>query len=147
MSEVVLWARDDGTVVAWTPTAGLSLADAIASPDVPKDRPHFVADVDDLPVAPIAAWRLSARGVVSVADIPPPPIETSKLRFALELKARGLWPSVKAAIAANEDATLYWDFTDIVRSDNQMLLAMASQLNISAADVRNIIVAAIARHV
>lgn len=76
-----------------------------------------------------------------------PPIETSKLRFALELKARGMWPTIKAAIAANEDASMYWDFTDIVRSDNQMLLAMASQLNISTAQVREIITAAIARQV
>ena len=75
------------------------------------------------------------------------PIETSKLRFALELKARGMWPTIKAAIEANEDASMYWDFTDIVRSDNQMLLAMASQLNISTAQVREIITAAIARQV
>lgn len=76
-----------------------------------------------------------------------PPLETSKLRFALELKARGMWPSVKAAIEANEDASMYWDFTDIVRSDNQMLLAMAGQLNISTAQVREIITDAIARQV
>lgn len=76
-----------------------------------------------------------------------PPLETSKLRFALELKARGMWPVVKAAIAANEDASMYWDFTDIVRSDNQMLLAMADQLAVSAAQVREIITAAAARQV
>lgn len=76
-----------------------------------------------------------------------PPIETTKLRFALELKARGMWPAVKAAIAANEDASMYGDFTDIVRSDNQMLLALAGQMNVSAAEVRAIITAAIARQV
>ena len=76
-----------------------------------------------------------------------PPIETTKLRFALELKARGMWPAVNAAIAANEDATMYWDFTDIVRSDNQMLLALAGQMGVSAAEVRAIITAAIARTV
>lgn len=76
-----------------------------------------------------------------------PPIETTKLCFALELKARGMWPAVKAAIAANEDASMYGDFTDIVRSDNQMLLALAGQMNVSAAEVRAIITAAIARQV
>ena len=76
-----------------------------------------------------------------------PPIETTKLRFALELKARGMWAAVKAAIAADEDASMYWDFTDIVRSDNQMLLALAGQMNVSAAEVRAIITAAIARTV
>lgn len=76
-----------------------------------------------------------------------PPIETTKLRFALELKARGMWPAVKAAIAANEDASMYWDFTDIVRSDNQMLLALAGQMSVSAAEVREIVTAAIARQV
>ena len=58
-----------------------------------------------------------------------------------------MWPAVKAAIAANEDASMYWDFTDIVRSDNQMLLALAGQMNVSAAEVRAIITAAIARTV
>jgi len=88
-----------------------------------------------------------AEVTAELARLATPPIETSKLRFALELKARGLWPTVKAAIEADEDASMYWDFTDIVRSDNQMLLAMASQLNISTTEVRNIITAAIARQV
>jgi len=82
-----------------------------------------------------------------MARLATPPIETTKLRFALELKARGMWPAVNAAIAANEDATMYWDFTDIVRSDNQMLLALAGQMGVSAAEVRAIITAAIARTV
>ena len=41
----------------------------------------------------------------------------------------------------------FGDFTDIVRSDNQMLLALAGQMNVSAAEVRAIITAAIARTV
>lgn len=82
-----------------------------------------------------------------LARLATPPIETSKLRFALELKARGMWPAVKAAISANEDASMYWDFTEIVVSDNQMLLALAGQLNVSAAQVREIVAAAIARQV
>lgn len=82
-----------------------------------------------------------------LARLATPPIETSKLRFALELKARGMWPAVKAAIEANEDASMYWDFTDIVRSDNQMLVALAGQMGVSAAQVREIVAAAIARQV
>lgn len=95
-------------------------------------------------------WNNGAPADPSPPPPAPPtnmPLETTKLRFALELKARGMWPAVKAAIEANEDASMYWDFTDIVRSDNQMLLAMASQLNISTAQVREIITAAIARQV
>lgn len=90
---------------------------------------------------------LQAEVDTELARLATPPIETTKLRFALELKARGMWPAVKAAIAANEDASMYWDFTDIVRSDNQMLLALAGQMNVSAAEVRAIITAAIARQV
>ncbi len=100
------------------------------------------------------AQRAAAQEVLASFDfdaararVEAPPIETTKLRFALELKARGMWPAVKAAIAANEDATMYWDFTDIVRSDNQMLLALAGQMGVSAAEVRAIITAAIARQV
>ena len=76
-----------------------------------------------------------------------PRLETSKLRFALELRARGLWPTVKAAIAADEEASLYWELADVVASDNALLLAMASGLCMSAAQVREIIEAAIARQV
>jgi len=120
-----------------------SISGAWAVPQTAQQRadgednsPDWVADDD----AELVAFLTPAASAET-------PLETSKLRFALELKARGMWPAVNAAIAANEDASMYWDFTDIVRSDNQMLLAMASQLNISAAEVRAIITAAIARQV
>ncbi len=76
-----------------------------------------------------------------------PRLETSKLRFALELIDRGLWPTVKAAIEADEEASLYWQLTDVVTSDNSLLLAMGSRLGLGAAQVREIIEAAIARQV
>lgn len=77
----------------------------------------------------------------------PPPVETSKLRFALELRERGLWPTVKAAIEADEEASLYWELADVVSSDNALLLAMAGKLGVNEAQVREIIAAAAARAV
>ena len=76
-----------------------------------------------------------------------PRLETSKLRFALELIDRGLWPTVKAAIEADARASLYWQLTDVVTSDNSLLLAMGSGLGLGAAEVREIIEAAMARQV
>jgi len=76
-----------------------------------------------------------------------PRLETSRLRFALELRERGLWATVKAAIAADEEASLYWELADVVASDNALLLAMASGLGLGAAQVREIIEAAIARQI
>ena len=76
-----------------------------------------------------------------------PRLETSKLRFALELRARGLWPTVKAAIESDEEASLYWELADVVASDNGLLLTMAGKLGLGAAQVREIIEAAITRQV
>lgn len=70
MSKVVLWERDDGTVVARTPTAGLSLAAFIASDDAPKDRPYFVVDAASLPPDPAPLWRLAPDGKVNVVPDP-----------------------------------------------------------------------------
>jgi hypothetical protein len=108
------------------------------------DDPIKAFDASEKPVAIDMAAAEAEIAALEAAEAtkPPPAIETTKLRFALELRRRGLWPSVKATIDANEEAKLYWELTHLVTSDSAIVLSMGAALGLDGAAIRSLILGA-----
>lgn len=81
--KIILWNDDQGRVVALTPPGGMTAEDAQADASlVPQDRASFIVENADMPDAPLSRWRLSADGVVTAEQVPPPAEPTPEEKLA-----------------------------------------------------------------
>ena len=82
MADVILWANDNGSVAMMGLADGVDAVEVANSPVVPNDRPHFVVDAASLPDAPVDAWRIDDKGVVSVDPSYAAPVPTVEEKLA-----------------------------------------------------------------
>ena len=138
MADVILWTDDSGSVVAYTPPAPLSAQHALASNDVPKDRPTFIADNATLPSADIRTWVLGEDGTVTVDAsryAPVPQVATSG-DFVAALSDLGWYADVDAAAnAAGGKALALWKHASAFESNHPMVISIAQAIGKTDADL------------
>lgn len=74
----------------------------------------------------------------------PVPIEATKLGLVRALRAAGHWGAVKVALATDEDMQDDWNAAVSIRRDDPAVLALASALSLTTANIEAIFTAATA---
>ena len=132
MAEVIVWADDAGYVVAATPFAGMTLDEFIASPTVPKDRPHWVKDAASLPSQSALTWVVDTEGnVTSDPSRAPVPARVLRSNFIRVLDDNGLLDQVLAAVDAADNLTKQLWLSPEFERNSTMLIGMATQMGLA----------------
>jgi hypothetical protein len=75
----------------------------------------------------------SANGVFTYLTVPP---TVTPLQARMALNAAGLRSAVEVAVsAANQDVKDMWEFSDLVHRDNPQLIALASAIGLTSAQL------------
>ena len=61
--------------------------------------------------------------------------DITKRQFMLQCKAEGLWVTVKALIAADEDTQELYDATSIISRNDPMVIALATAIGKTSAEI------------
>ena len=135
----------------------LVTGDITIYPGLPESLGFLPYDAEPQPEPPVGYHEEARYAVedgrikqswVEVQDPPPPPRSLSKVKLMRALKARSLWLTVKAFIAAREDYSDEWELSTTLDEDNELVVAavaaLKAQLGLTDEQVEQILAASVA---